>query len=224
MDQDLLQKLGKKEITKQQLFEAVESDFDLVPIVIEGVSSSKASIRYGCAKVLMDLSARHPEKLYPHMDFFISLLESKHRILIWNAMTIIANLCPVDAEKKFEAIFNKYYSFLSDEYMVTVANVVANSAKIALAKPHLVPKIADQLLSVEKISTSPHLTCECRRVIAQHAVKSFDQFFDKLDSDRKKKVIFFVRKQVHTSRTSLKKEAELFLKHWNPGERIFPKG
>ena len=217
MDQDLLQKLGKKEIKKQQLSEAVESDFDLVPVVIEGVSSSKASIRYGCAKVLMDLSARHPEKIYPHMDFFISLLESKHRILIWNALAIIANLCPVDAENKFEAIFNKYYSFLSDEYMVTVANVVANSAQIALAKPHLVPKIADQLLSVEKISTSPHLTRECRRVIAQHAVKSFDQFFDKLDSDRKTKVISFVRKQVHTSRTSLKKEAELFLKHWNPG-------
>ena len=217
MDQDLLQKLGKREITKQQLFEAVESDFDLVPIVIEGVSSSKASIKYGCAKVLMDLSVRHPEKIYPHMDFFISLLESKHRILIWNAVTIIANLCPVDAENKFEAIFNKYYSFLSDEYMVTVANVVANSAQIALAKPHLVPKIADQLLSVEKISISPHLTSECRRVIAQHAVKSLDQFFDKLDSDRKTKVISFVRKQVHTSRTSLKKEAELFLKHWNPG-------
>jgi hypothetical protein len=117
----------------------------------------------------MDLSAEHPEKLYPYFDSFTTLLDSKYRILTWNALAIIANLTQVDTDNKFDAIFDNYYSFLENEYMVTVANVVSNSGKIALAKPHLIPKITEELLKVQDISTSPHLTEECKRVIAQCA-------------------------------------------------------
>src|SRR3990170_4220856 len=158
MEPDLLRRLADKSITREELFKAVECDFTLVPLVVSGVSSSKATIRYGCAKVLVDLSAAYPEKLYPHMDFFVSLLDSKYRILTWNGMAAIANLCAVDADKKFDAAFDKYYGFLNNEYMVTVASVVGNSGKIALAKPHLVPRITAKLLRVDSISTSAHLT------------------------------------------------------------------
>jgi hypothetical protein len=212
MEPELLRKLVDKAITKKQLLERVESDFTLLPIVMSGVSSSKAAIRYGCAKVLVDLSVEHPEKLYSHMDFFVSLLDSKYRILVWNALAVIANLCAVDVDKKFDAVFDKYYGFLNDEYMVTVANVVGNSAKIAHAKPHLVPRIIAELLRVDKISTSAHLTDECRRVIAEQAVKSFNQFFDKMDTQQKAKVLSFVKKHADSSRASLAKEAELFLR------------
>src|SRR4030067_2803856 len=136
MEHDLLRKLADKSITEEELLEAVESDFEVVPRVVVGVSSSKAAIRYGCAKVLVDLSVEYPEKLYSCMDFFISLLDSKYRILVWNALAAIANLCAVDVDNKFDATFDKYYGFLNDEYLVTVANVVGNSAKIALAKPY----------------------------------------------------------------------------------------
>ena len=215
MESDLLRKLAEKAITKEQLLKIVESDFTLLPQVIGGVSSSKAAIRYGCAKVLMDLSEKHPEKLYPHMDFFVSLLDSKRRILVWNAMATLANLCAVDVDKKFDAIFDKYYGFLEDEYMVTVANVVGNSAKIALAKPYLVPRITAELLRVDKISTSAHLTDECRRVITEQAIKTFNQFFDKMGAEEKAKVRSFVKKHAKSPRASLSKEAELFLKRWS---------
>ena len=183
--------------------------------MVGGVSSSKAAIRYGCAKVLVDLTAKHPEKLYLHMDFFISLLDSKYRILMWNALAAIANLCAADVDKKFDAIFDKYYGFLNDEYMVTVANVVGNSAKIALAKPYLVPRITAELLRVDKISTSAHLTDECRKVIAEQTIKSFNQFFDKMSAEEKAKVLTFVKKHTDSSRASLAKEAELFLRKWD---------
>ena len=132
MNSNLLDKLVDKSLTKEQLFEKVKHDFDLLPIVVHGMTSSKASIRYGCGKVLMDLSEEYPEKLYPHMDFFITMLESKYRILIWQTMFIIANLTKVDKKKKFDAIFERYYGFLHDEYMITVANIVGHSGKIAL--------------------------------------------------------------------------------------------
>ena len=200
VESDLLQKLADKSITKEELFKAVESDFKLVPLVVGGVSSSKATIRYGCAKVLVDLSVEHPERLYSCMDFFILLLDSKYRILVWNALAAIANLCAVDVDKKFDAIFGKYYGFLNDEYMVTVANVVGNSAKIALAKPYLIPRITAELLRVDKISTSAHLTEECKRVIAEQAVKSFKQFFDKIGAEEKVRVLSFVKKHTGSSR------------------------
>jgi hypothetical protein len=212
MENELLKKLVDQSLTKDQLRQKVEQDFSLLPMLLKGVSSPKAAVRYGCAKILMDTSAEHPEKLYPYMDAFVELLDSKYRILTWNAMAIIANLAKVDKEQKFDVVFDKYYGFLNDEYMVTVANVVGNSGKIALAKPYLAPKITEKLLTVENISVTPHLTEECKRVIAEHAIGSFDLFFDKVK--QKEKVFAFVERQLNSSRKPLKIQAENFLKKW----------
>ena len=212
MENELLQRLVDKSLTKDELLQKVKEDFDLLPEILKGISSSKAAIRYGCAKVLMDLSEEYPEKLYPYMDSFINILDSKYRILTWNAMAIIANLTKVDRDKKFDSIFDKYYSFLNNEYMVTVANVVGNSGKIALAKPYLISKIANELLKVDNISITPHLTEECKRVIAEKAIKSFDLFFDKVD--HKEKVISFIKSHLKSPRKTLRKEAENFLRKW----------
>jgi len=212
MENELLKKLADKTLTKDELRQKVEHDFSLLPTLLTGVSSPKAAIRYGCAKILMDLSAKYPEKLYSYMDTFVGLLGSKYRILTWNAMAIIANLAKVDKEQKFDAVFDKYYRFLNDEYMVTVANVVGYSGKIALAKPYLIPKITDKLLTAENLSVTPHLTEECKRVIAEHAIGSFDLFFGKIK--QKEKVFSFVERQLNSSRKTLKIQAENFLKKW----------
>jgi hypothetical protein len=210
MENELLQRLVDKSLTKGELLQKVRQDFDLLPKILEGISSSKAAIRYGCAKVLMDLSEEYPERLYLYMDSFVDLLDSKYRILTWNAMAIIANLTKVDIDKKFDAIFDKYFSFLNDEYMVTVVNVVGNSGKIALAKPYLIHKITNEILKVENISTTPHLTEECKRVIIEKAIKSFDLFFDRID--HKEEIISFVEKHLNSPRKTLRRKAENFLK------------
>jgi 2'-5' RNA ligase len=129
-------------------------------------------------------------------------------------MAIIANLAKVDKEQKFNAIFDKYYSFLNNEYMVTVANVVGNSGKIALAKPHLVHKITAELLKVENISVTPHLTEECKRVIAEKAIGTFDLFFNKIEEEEKQKVFSFVERQLCSSRRTLRTKAAEFHKKW----------
>ena len=213
MDSELLLKLADKSMTKEELVQKVEQNFGMLPEVLKGISSSKAMVRYGCAKVLMDLSDEHPEKLYSYMDFFIDLLNNRYRILTWNAMAIIANLTKVDKDKKLDAIFDKYFSFLNDQYMVTVANVVGHSGKIALAKPYLTQKITSELLKVEDISTTPHLTEECKRVIVEKAIQSFDLFFDRIDA--KDEVISFVKRHLGSSRKTLKTEAENFIKRWD---------
>jgi len=198
MVNELLEKLVDKSITKKKVTEKVKQNFDLLPEILNGISSHKPAIRYGCSKILMDLSEENPDKLYPHMDFFVELLDSKYRILTWNAMAVIANLTKVDTKNKFDSIFDKYYSFLNDEYMVTVANLVGNSGKIAKFKPNLTQRITNELLKIENISTTPHLTEECKRVITEKAIKSFDVFFDQIEN--KDKVISFVKKQQNSSR------------------------
>ena len=213
MKNDLIQKLWSKVITKQELFHKVEQNFDLLPEVLQGVSSSKATVRYGCAKVLMGLSEKYPEKLYPYMQTFIEMLDSNYRILIWSTMEIIANLTKVDEDKKFDAIFDKYYSFLNHEYMVTVANVVGNSARIALAKPYLIQRITTELLKVNDISLTPHLTAECKRVIVEHTIKSLNEFYEKIEA--KAEVLSFVKGHINSSRASLRKEALKFLNKWD---------
>ena len=85
MYDEVLKDLGNKKITKGKLHQIVEHNFDLLPVLVEGMSSQKASIRYGSGKVLMDLSEKYPEKLYPHINSFIDLLDSKYRIIIWNS-------------------------------------------------------------------------------------------------------------------------------------------
>ena len=212
MENELLQKLVDKTLTREQILQKVKQDHNLIPVVLDGTSSPKPAIRYGCAKVLMDLSEENLEQLYAHMDDFIDLSESKYRILIWNAMAIIANLTKVDEDGKFDAIFEKYYGFIGDEYMVTVANVVGHSGKIASAKPYLIEKITNELLKVEDISTTPHLTEECKRVIAEKAIESFDLFFDEIK--QKEKVMSFVKSHLNSPRKTLKKASENFLERW----------
>jgi len=214
MDNELLVKLADKTLTKEELRQKVERNFGLVPVLLQGTCSPKAAVRYGCAKVLLDLSEEYPAKLYPYMDAFIGLLDSKYRILTWNAMAVIANMAKVDDAQKFDAILDKYYGFLSSEYMVTVANVVGNSGKIALAKSYLIPRITAELLKVENVSVTPHLTEECKRVIAEHAIGTFDLFFDKLEEKEKKKVLAFIERQLNSSRRILSAKAAGFLEKW----------
>ena len=66
----LAQSLMDKTVTKEELLNRVKQDFSLIPLLLKGVNHPRAAVRYGCSKVLMDLSEEHPEKLYPHFDFF----------------------------------------------------------------------------------------------------------------------------------------------------------
>jgi len=208
----LAQALMDKSLTKKELLSKVKADFSLIPLLLEGVAHQKAAVRYGCSKVLMDLSEENPEKLYPHFNFFVNMLDSKYRILTWTALAIIANLTKTDTDNKFDAIFGKYYSFLDKKYMVAVANVVGNSGKIALAKPYLVPEITNELLKVEHLSITPHLTDECKRVIIQQAINTFYEFFDRIA--QKEQVLSFVQLHVDSPRKKLKTSAEKFLQKW----------
>jgi len=146
------------------------------------------------------------------MDRFVGLLDSKHRILTWNALAIVAHLTATDSERKFDAIFDKYYSFLDNEYMVTVANTVGNSGEIAKNKPYLADRITTELLKVQNLQTTPHLTEECKLVIAQQAIETFNTLMQ--FTKNKTALLDFAEQHKNSSRDALRKEAQMFLKKW----------
>lgn len=208
----MLQELGRKAITKKDLVHAVEANFGLLPMVLEGVVSPEATIRYGCGSILIELSEKYPSELYPYLDRFIALLDSRHRISVWNALSIVANLTSVDIDEKFEKNFNKYYGFLNSEYMVTVANVVRNSEKIVSDKPQLADKIMTELLKVQNLQSTPHISNECKLVIAQHTMRTFNTLIEY--TQNRKPLIDFAQKHKNSTRASLRKEAQNFLRKW----------
>jgi len=95
--------------------------------------------------------------------------------------------------------------------MTTVANTIENLGKIAKAKPYLIQKITKEILEVENVKLTPHLTEECKKVIAEKAIGSFDLFFDKIDE--KNKVLSFVERQEKSSRKSLRSKAVEFVRN-----------
>ena len=207
---DVLDKIGKREVKAEDIAEEIIANPDFLPEILYGISSETARIRFKSAKILRTISEKDPNKLYSKIDFFVNLLDSKNKIIKWNAMDIIANLTIVDTENRFDEIFDKYYGFLNDGVLITATHVVDSSGKIAKAKPHLTQKITDQLLKLETIPTTPSLTQECKNVLQGKAILAFGMYFDQIEN--KDDVFSFAKRQLNNTRNATRKKAEKFLK------------
>lgn len=173
---------------------------------IAGLGEAKATIKYGCDKVLRYLAAHSPEVLYSHFDHFAANLDSEKTILRWGAIEIISHLVKVDSENKFEPILAKYFSPISGPVMITASNLIKASARIVLARPELEEKISKRLLQVEK---GRYQTEECHQIVLGQAVRAFDQFFDRVRD--KAAVTRFVKLCLKSRRNSTRQAAEKFL-------------
>jgi hypothetical protein len=211
-DTRLLQKISKKGSNKKEIAGKIIKKPELFSEIFEGLNSDKASIKYGCEKVLRIISEKEPSILYPKIDLFIELFDSDNKFLKWGAISILANLATVDSKNKFEKIFAKYFAPIPGPVMITAANVVKGAAKIALTKPKLTEKITKELLKVEK---AKYQTTECRNVILGHTIKSFDQFFDQIKNIEP--VIRLIKKQLNNTRKATRKKAEEFVKKHKVG-------
>jgi len=182
-----------------------------LPEVFEGLNAEKARIKYGCLKLLRLVSEQKPETLYPHIERFFELLDSKNNVFKWGGIIIIGNLARVDAERKIDAQLDRFLQPIRGRVMITAANVIGGAGKIAQAKPQLAEKIARAVLQVE---AAKYQTAECRNVAIGHAIKSFDLFFTRLKQP--KTVVEFVERQLNNRRSAVKKAAAKFLKKHAP--------
>jgi hypothetical protein len=208
----ILEQLGQKGADVEAIVNRVIKKPKEIAELIEALKIEKRAVKFSYEKVLRLVSEQRPELIYPYFDVFEGLLDSDNSFLKWGAVLTIGNLAAVDKEKKFEAIFKKYYAPISGPALVTAANTIKSSVKIALAKPELTEAITREIIKVEKAQYQRHgkLSPECRNVAIGQAIDSFDKFFEQIDD--KKAIIAFVKRQLKNTRKQVVKKAERFIK------------
>lgn len=210
--ESIIEQLGHKGVDIAGLVDRVIDKPKEIVELIEALKVEKRAVKFSYEKVLRLVSERRPDLIYPYFDVFAGLLDSDNSFLKWGAIMTVANLVIVDTDNKFEAVFQKYYAPIPGPVMVTAANIIGSSAKIALAKPELTERITREIHKVEKAkyinkgAPSP----ECRNVAIGHAIDAFDAFFEQIED--KAKVVAFVKKQLKNTRKPVAKKAERFLR------------
>jgi hypothetical protein len=210
---DIAQELGRKGAKVDGIVARVIADPQRIPELVEGLRAPKGTLRYGYEKVLRLVAERRPELVYPWFDIFVEMLDCDNSFLKWGAILTIGHLAAVDAEAKFEAIFACYYAPIAGPTMITAANIVGSSARIAQAKPHLIDAITREILKVEKgkYLSRGRPSPECCNVAIGHAIDTLAAFFDEVED--KPVILKFVKRQLRNTRKPVVKKAERFLKN-----------
>ncbi len=208
----IAEKLASKGANIPEVAEQIIKEPGCIPELAEGLKAPRGTARYAYDKVLRFVSEQKPELIYAHFDVFVEMLDHDNSFLKWGAILTLANLAAVDTEGGFEKIFAKYYAPITGSVMVTAANIIGGSARIAKARPELTQRITREILKVEKAAYERHglPSPECRNIAIGQAIDSFDQFFDQIDD--KDAVVKFVKRQLKNTRKPVVKKAEKFLR------------
>lgn len=214
---DFAEELSRRGTDIANIVERVIADPTQIPSLIEGLRAPKGTLRYGYEKVLRLTAERRPDLVYPWFDVFAGMLDCDNSFLKWGAILTIGYLAGADAAGRFEAIFARYYAPVPGPAMITAANVIGSSARIARAKPHLIEPITAEILKVEKgkYFRKGRLSPECRNVVIGHALDTLEALFDRIAD--KPPVLRFVRRQLENPRQPVAKKAARFLAAYPAG-------
>ena len=201
----MLSELDKKNASVENVAKEALKDKEVLSELLEGILSKKDTIRYNSFKILLLISEKHPEGLYPKWDFFVDMIDSDNAYWKLIAVRIIANLTKADTKNKFEKIFNKIYDLFNDSVIVA-GHLAANSGKIAKAKLKLQTEITNKLLNIDK-TNQKH-----KDLVKAGAIEAFDEYFE--EAKNKKKILEFVKKQLNCKSPKTRKKAKEFLKKW----------
>lgn len=203
----MLPELSDKNADINDIAEKALQDEALLSELVDGLESKKETYRYNCFKVLMIISREHGKVLYPRWDYFAEHLSSNNTYRIISAIQIIANLVKVDADNKFDNIFDEYYGLLGAKGTIVPAYAAVSSGKIAGAKPHLRDRITEKLLNIDKVYPGKQLA-----LIQGQAVEALSDYF--AEADNKDKIIGFVKSQLNSESPRTRKQAKQFLNKW----------
>jgi hypothetical protein len=201
----MLLDLRKKDANVKSIAKKALKDDDLLSELVENLKSQEETVRYNSYKVLLEITQKKPEALYPSWDFLEGMLDAKNTYWRSSSARLLGNLMAVDSKNKFEKIFDRYYDLLNDSVIIA-AGITANSGRIAKAKPKLQSKITNKLLNIDK-TDQKH-----KDLIKAGAIESFDEYFE--DAKDKKKILKFVKEQLDCESPKTRKKAKEFLIKW----------
>ena len=180
-----------------------------VPLVkiLEKVNPKVGEQEYNTnGTALKFISEQNPKLLYSNWDFFHNLLKSKNNYLKMHALYIIANLCLVDKEGKFDLMFEDFFDLLDCDSLMIANHTALVLGKIAKIKPKMREKITAQLFNID----STHWEPKRKDLIKSYVIKAFKEYFEL--TKNQEEIYEFVANQLNTGSPSTNKEAANFLK------------
>jgi hypothetical protein len=204
----MLSEMNDKEPDIAPIAEKALADGALLTEILAGLKSKDETLRYNCHKVLMYISERNGDRLYPEWDYFVELLGDANSYRKMSAIHLISRLTKIDTENRFEKIVDTFYNLLDDKSVIVAIYAAATSGDIVRAKPGLEIEITGRLLDIDRT----HHPEERKSLIKAGAIESFDRYFPEArDGER---IIAFVREQLHCGSPRTRKLARDFLQKW----------
>lgn len=140
-----------------------------VPAAIRSMGAPSGVARFAAGKALCATAAKDPERVYPHFDELVRLLESSSKVVRWNAIQLLGLLAPVDKHRRLDEHLDRYLALITGGNLVSAANAIQGAARIGLARPELLDRIIPAILAVAHAN---YETPMCRTVAIRHARKA----------------------------------------------------
>lgn len=194
------------------LVEVLQKEPVHIKDLIEKIKTDKGSGKFFLEKSIRLLSEKEPRLVYPYFSEIAKLIQSPNNFIKWGAIITISNLIEVDEKNQFEPFFEKYFSLINDDSMITAGNVAGNAWKFIVKNPKWDREITERLLMVKdntylyKGEPSP----ECKNIMKGHVLGCFDKYYE--ISGLQEKMIAFAESEVSNSRKSVARRAQAFLK------------
>jgi hypothetical protein len=207
-----LQQTLKKMPAVYQFITDIAEKINKFPLLFEIIRTDRGAVKYHCEKIIRICSENNPSLVYPYFDEIVGLLDSPNNFLKWGAITTLANLTAVDAERRFDAVYDRYFDLLNADSMITASNVVDNAWKIIRSFPDREPDITARLLAVQgntylnKGKPSP----ECLNIVLGNVLDCFSKYFTL--SQSQDRMLEFAAAQLENHRRTVAKRAALFIK------------
>lgn len=210
--------------TKQDVLYMLKSGYtieEITPVIISNnlyleiidiVNTEKSTIKYVCTKILRIISEETPQLIYPFYFEIAMWINHSNNFIKWDAIYILSNLASVDIKDNFDKIKNDYLNLIQSNQMITAANVVGNCWKFVISNPKLDSEITNKLLEVPSINYlhKNQVSPECNKIVCGKVIESFYNYFEL--SENKERMIIFVQNQLSSTRKSVVKIANKFLK------------
>lgn len=201
-----MENINKKEFKPETLVDKAIKDPKLREKLIKNLLVKEDYTRFNSHKVLLIISEKAPELLYPNWDFFASLLKSSNNFQIVIGIQLLANLARVDNQAKFEGLFDEFCGLIDARSVMTASHLALNLGKIAKAKPNLREKVTKRLLSIDKTHHEP----QRKDLIKGSVIESLNEYFDMVED--KVEIINFIKSQLESQSPKTKKIAESFIR------------
>jgi hypothetical protein len=203
----MLPEMYDKNVDIESIAEKALADEGVLAEMMDGLRNKNETLRYNCFKVLMAISREHGEILYPQWNFITEMLDSSNTYHKLSAIQLLASLCGVDKDGRFDEIFDKYFSLLGDTGTILAAHAAGNAGKIARTKPHLRAKITGILLDIDRIYQGKQV-----ELVKCSVIEAFSEYFEVAED--KERIKEFVRNQLNSESPKTRKWAKAFLDKW----------